>query len=383
MMTRAHRTGLAAALALAACFTGAAPAHAGEPGPDTLPINIVAVQTADVYDQAEALTKALRLALKIVPGWSLAEGDYSLEVLTLSLKCGDIPDAGCQSRIADQIKADRYIWGNVQKKGPLVTGQLHLWVRGRGTTSTPVEYSANLTEANDEALRKVAMDAIQSLTGGPPRGSIHIRAGTLSGQVFIDGQPAGALVHGEGTFPAPAGSHQILVKAPGHHDVESSVIVKPTAVADVTLTPMPIEAEKPMNWKRIGGFIGVGAGAAFGLVGLVGVLQVNGVRNDSQMEEYKGLYSGDVDICAKARGEAQVTPDPRPGADPDVARLCDKAATFELLQAIFFPLAAISAGVGVYLLATSSDADAQPATGWTIRPSIGTESGRLSATYRW
>ena len=34
------------------------------------------------------------------------EGDYSLEVLTLSLKCSEPPDANCQSRIADQIKSE-------------------------------------------------------------------------------------------------------------------------------------------------------------------------------------------------------------------------------------------------------------------------------------
>jgi len=38
-------------------------------------------------------------------------------VLTLSLKCAEPPDASCQSRIADQIKSDRYVWGTFQKKG--------------------------------------------------------------------------------------------------------------------------------------------------------------------------------------------------------------------------------------------------------------------------
>lgn len=368
-------------LALAACLTATHPVAAAEPGPDTLPINIVAVQTGDAYDNAESLTKALRVALKAVPGWSLAEGDYSLEVLTLSLKCGDVPDAACQSRIADQIKADRFIWGNVEKKGNNVSGQLHLWVRGQGTTSTPVEYSANLTEPNDEALGRVASDALTALTGGPPRGTIHVKAGTVSGQVFLDGQPVGALVNGEGTFPASAGPRRILVKAPGYLDVESSVVVKPTVTADVALTPLPATVHEPTNWRRVGGFVGLGGGVAFGAVGLVSLLQVNGVRNDTEFLQYaEGFSTSEPDVCGKAKAGVVLLGRPDPAAITD---LCDKAATFELLQAIFFPLAAVSGGVGIYLLATSGNAAPQPATGWTLRPSVGVDSGRLSATYRW
>lgn len=368
-------------LALAACLTAADPAAAAEPGPDTLPINIVAVQTGDAFDNAESLTKALRVALKAVPGWSLAEGDYSLEVLTLSLKCGDVPDAACQSRIADQIKADRFIWGNITKKGNNVSGQLHLWVRGQGTTSTPIEYSANLTEPNDEALARVANDALTALTGGPPRGTVHVKAGTVAGQVFIDGQPVGALVNGQGTFPASAGSRRILVKSPGYLDVESSVVVKPTVTADVSLTPLPVNVQEPTNWRRVGGFVGLGGGVAFGAVGLVSALQVLSVRNDDQFKAYaEGFSSSESDVCGKARDGVVLQNRPDPASIVD---LCDKSGTFEILQAIFFPLAAVSGGVGIYLLATSNSPPPQPTTGWTLRPSVGPDSGRLSATYRW
>jgi len=384
MMTRAQRTGLAAVLALAACLTPATPASAADPGPDTLPINIVAIQTSDAYDQAESLTKALRAALKAVPGWSLAVGDYSLEVLTLSLKCGDIPDAACQSRIADQIKADRYIWGNIEKKGTSAAGQLHLWVRGQGTTSTPVEYSANLTEPNDEALRKVAVDALQALTGGPPKGMIHVRAGNVSGQVFIDGSPVGPLVGGQATFPAPAGQHRVLVKSPGNLDVESQVVVKPTVTADVALTPLPATVEEPTNWKRIGGFVGLGAGVAFGAVGLVGSLRVNSIRNNPEMVDYKNRFGEDENACDAARANPRVDADGAPrGPNANVAKLCDQAGSFELVQLIFYPLAAVSGGVGIYLLATSGEGSSAPTTGWTVRPSVGMDSGRVNMTYRW
>jgi hypothetical protein len=385
MTTRAHRRGFFAAMALVACLGGAAaPVEAAEPGPDTLPISVIAVQTPDADDQAEALTKALRFAVKGMPGWSMAEGDYSLEVLTISLKCVEPPDATCQSRIADQIKADRYVWGIVKKKGAAeVTGDLFMWVRGQGTKKTSITYSANLTEANDEALRKIARDAIGELTGGPPKGMVHVKAGgAVEGQVFIDGQPAGALVNGEGTFPAPAGDHKIVVKAPGYSSVESPVAVKPAATAEVVVTMVPLETSTPINWKRIGGFAGIGAGVAFGVVGVVSSVRIGGLQKELD-DNYLGKapYTTEEDVC----GFAERDTDPgRKAENDDIKRICGDGKTFQVLQFIMYPLAAISAGAGVYLLMTSGGGAAEaPKTGWTITPKVGMESGKIDLTYRW
>src|SRR5262245_47852322 len=95
---------IAATFAAGACLASGTLAGGAEPGPDAIPVTVVAVQTADADDQAEALTKALRSAVRRMHGWSLGEGDYSLEVLVLSLKCSEPPDASCESRIADQIR---------------------------------------------------------------------------------------------------------------------------------------------------------------------------------------------------------------------------------------------------------------------------------------
>jgi len=112
-----------------ACLAGAIASAsstvlAADPGPDTLPVSVVSIQTNDADEQADSLTKALRSSIRQMPGWSLGEGDYSLEVITLVLKC-EPTDATCASRIADQIKADRYVWGVLKKKGPNVIGDLY------------------------------------------------------------------------------------------------------------------------------------------------------------------------------------------------------------------------------------------------------------------
>jgi hypothetical protein len=397
MTTRAPRKSLLATAAFVAILMGSAPASAADPGPDTLPISVIAIQTPDADDQAEALTKALRAAVKNLDGWSIAEGDFSLEVLTISLKCVEPPDAACQSRIADQIKADRYVWGIIKKKGTSIVGEINIWVRGQGTKSTKVEYSANLTEANDEALRRIARETLDTLTGGPPKGTVHVKAGKdVAGQVFIDGQPVGALVAGEGKFPFPAGAHKVVVKAPGYSSVESPIVVKAAGMSEVVVTLVPLEAEKPTNWRRIGGFVGIGAGAAFAVGGVVGTVKVLSIQKD--FDEFRqttrpgsalpNQYAFEQDICSFAASNARFSNgDPQiPSDQENIANLCGDASSFQILQFIMYPLAAVSAGAGVYLLMTSGSSapsDEAPKAGWKIEPKVGFDSGKIDVTYRW
>ena len=386
MKLRAGLGSLACVLALSAADAGRA--WAAEPGPDALPVTVVAMQVGndDTDEQAAALTRALRNSVRTSVGWSLGEGEYSLEVLRINLKCPEIPDPGCESRIADQIKADRFVWGVVTKKGDEVVGELHLWTRGKGSEKVEVRHSANLTEANDEALKTVANDLLAKLTGGPPKGSVKVTAGDVGGQVFVDGQPVGALTGGVGTFPIPVGSHKIVVKAPGYADAEGTVVVRPNATAEITLTPVAAEVKSDTNVRLIGGIAALGLGVGFGVVGVVSSLQVNGVQNDEGFDAYRQQFPSSSDVCDNAKnGDAPQVAVSGAASAGDVADMCDKAATFEILQAVFYGLAAVSGGVGIFLIATSgSDAEeAKPATGLTVQPRIGLDSGKVQLTYRW
>ncbi len=389
---RAPRYGLATTLALSAWMSVGA-AQASEPGPDTLPIHIISIQTMDADDQAEALTKSLRNAVRATPGWSQGEGDYSLEVLTLSLKCPDPPDAGCQSRIADQIRADRYVWGVLDKgKSGNVVGELHFWVRGKGTTNHKVDYSANLTESQDEALRKVAMESLNKLTDGPPKGEVKVKAGSVAGQVFVDGQPLGALTNGEGTFFVPSGTHKLVVKAAGYADMSSEITVKPNSPTDVVVAPVLAGDTSPRNWKRIGGFAAVGAGVAFGAVGLYGTIEVNRLNGlvhpetgDATLRRIRGAYPDSINVCDVATGDdTKSTPAMTPGDKSSyIAGFCDPGGTAQILQLVFYPLAAIAAGAGVYLIATSGSAKEKPKTGLMILPRVDRTGGKLDVGFRF
>jgi hypothetical protein len=355
----------------AALLTGTGRGLASEPGPNALPVNVVAVQTNDADDQAEALSKALRYAVRTMPGWSLANGDYSLEVLSLSLKCADPPDADCQSRIADQIKTDRYVWGNIAKRGADVHGALHLWVRGKGTAVVKVDYSANLTEANDEALRRVALDALTQLTGGPPKAPLHVHAGAEGGQVFVDGQPIGALKAGEGSFSVPIGPHKVTVKAIGYLDVDGQVVVGTTGAAEIALTMVRDGSGKPLSPRLWGGIGALGLGVASGVTGVVSSLQVNNVMNDAQFTAYRQTHTASSDICAPAS---------LPPAN--IVSLCNTGKTFQAMQIVFYPLAAVATGVGVYLLATAGKPPSK-SSGFRWAPQVGVGSASLDVSYAW
>ena len=347
-------------------------ALAAEPGADTLPINVIAIQTNDADDQAEALTKALRASVRAMPGWSLGEGDYSLEVLTLSLKCSDPPDANCQSRIADQIKSDRYVWGTLKKKGKNVAGEIHLWVRGKGTSNAPVDYSSNLTEANDDALKRIAGDAIAQLTGGPPKGGIHVRVGNVPGQVFVDGQPLGALKGGEGTFMVPSGPHKVTIKAIGFAGMETQVMVKPTgAPVEVNLAMLANgEGGAPSGWRRPVGFGAIGLGVVSAVVGIVSATQVASAQSTIDAKRKSTPQSASFDWCSDANAKT-----------PGSSDACSKGKTFQAMQIVYYPLAAVAGGAVFFLVATSGRS--APKTGLTFNPQIGPGVGKLDLAYTW
>ena len=378
MARRTHKTtkhwALATLAGAAALSTGITPVAASEPGPDALPMSVIAIQTNDADDQAEALSKALRTAVRTLPGWSLAAGDYSLEVLTLSLKCADPPDADCQSRIAEQLKTERFVWGTLSKEGANVRGSIHFWTRGKGTTDASVNYSANLTEANDDALRRIAEETMTQLTGGPPKGPLHVRAGTGVGQVFVDGQPVGALQAGDGRFFVPTGPHRVTVKASNYLDVEGQVAVNATTGAEIALTMVPDSSGRgvpPRVWFGAGA---LALGVVAGVTGIVSSVQVNDVVNNPRYTSFRQANPQSSDVCGLAAS-------PTHGA-PDVASLCNTGKTFQAMQIVAYPLAAVAAGVGVYLLATVGK-PAPKASGLRLNPQLNWSGASLDLSYDW
>jgi len=359
-------------------------------GADSLPITVLAVKTDDALQNASALTEAIRKAVRHSKGWSLGAGAQALEFLALQLKCAEPIDAACEARIADVIKADRFIWSVVAfaDDGKTVVGSVSFFERGKGTNKAPVRYSSNLTDANGDALAKIANDVVAAITGGAPKGALRITTQGVAAQLYVDGQASGALPTDGKTIQLPSGRHTVVARAPGHADAEMTVVIKPASTIEVSLKMEEVGESKPTDARMVGGFIGLGMGVAAGAVGLWGALEVNKVRNDEQFNAYALHFPKTDDVCEKAGAGVETTDALASASAAKVTDLCSKADSGEIVQAITFPIAAVAAGAGAYLLGTSSlfadgeDAGGEPSA-WSIEPIVGPRVQRVQLTYRF
>lgn len=82
-----------------------------------------------------------------------------------ALSCPRPPDSACLDRVSQQLEVDHYFWGTV-KTAPVadsVVAELHYWVRGEAEHVARETYSSNLTDQNDDALRRIAAQLIDHL----------------------------------------------------------------------------------------------------------------------------------------------------------------------------------------------------------------------------
>ena len=110
----------------------------------------------------------------------------------------------------------------------------------------------------------------------------------------------------------------------------------------------------PPNWARIGGVASVVAGAGFLGLFTASFLQVAAVDDDERYVAYRQSHPGSVDVCEDAAAGSS-------SEDRHVAGLCSKASTYEVLQVVSIPAAALAITGGILLIARSGEADAKQA----------------------
>ncbi|MBI3205900.1 MAG: PEGA domain-containing protein [Myxococcales bacterium] len=336
-------------------------------------VQVLAIGSDDAFEQAQALTIALKRAITRADGWALAKGDFSLEVMTAALGCPIPPDAGCQKKISEKVGSNRYIWGTLAKGGRKeVVAVLRLWENGEQKKDVQIKYASNLTDPSDDSLMGIASDAFGKLTG-EASGVVVVSAGNVSGKVFVDGREAGTVTDGRTELTLPSGEHKIVVKAEGFNDAVGTVTVRAGSSAEVTLNPTPAAAGKPGNGDPTGdagtggtskilGYIGVGVGGALMLTGGYFGIQTLGQIKDSAYEDYrKNVVPDGEDTCkyAEAKGEEKVV---------DV---CDRNKRDKTLFWVLTPVGAVLAGVGAYLLVSGGDEKAKSAKPARVQPMLG------------
>jgi len=330
-------------------------ARADAPGPNALPIQVIAIRSDDAEDQADALTAALRNRVRALRGFSLGDGDYALEVLTLGLKCGETPDDSCQIKIGNQIRADRFVWGSVRRSKNVkqVVAELHLWTRGRPSTKTEFTFSDNLTAPGDDGLRRLVDEALSVL--------LERKAPAASGSAA----PASRAAAPRAAMPASSGPPP------------SASTDTPADSADEGSASARSSLHNTLGWT------GVAVGGALIGAGIYSVIRVNSIESEDKVEHYRRGFAPDVDACERA--EAGVTSRIAGAATPgEMQDFCSSAKTFQALEFVFFGLGALSAGAGIYFLATDSGTSTARARSYfSVTPPLGRSGGRIQVGFRF
>src|SRR4051812_11860690 len=109
-------------------------ARADNSSAHSVAVAVLALDSDDAEEQADALTGALRAKIRNSQGWALVETQQSLGMLTAALRCPGKPiPADCEQRISEHLKTDRFIFGYVSK-GPQagqVTVEVHLYQKSK------------------------------------------------------------------------------------------------------------------------------------------------------------------------------------------------------------------------------------------------------------
>jgi hypothetical protein len=349
-------------------------ARADQPGAHTVPVAVLAFDSEDSEEQADAITGAVRSRVRAAPGWSLIETTQSLGMLTAAMKCPSRPPPECQQRIADQIKAERYIYGFVSK-GPLqgqVTAEIHLYQKGKADTVLKESYADNLKDANDDTLRKIATRIVERL-GGNAVGVVVVKTTEQNGEIIVDGEKHVPLAQGTARVELAAGGHAIELAPAGGAAVKRNVLVTAGRETVVEFTPQgavePPSEGSPTKTKKIIGGISMGVGVVLGAVAVYEAIHWAGLQSDGE---------------AQAKLVEKRTPEqPCREYDAKCQQIDKDSKTASALALTLGGVGVVAVGVGAFLFLSDSGgaektASAAPKPKTRLVPQIGTTSGGLT-----
>jgi len=351
-------------------------------------MQILAIRSDDAFEQADALTAALKRSVQRAPGWTLTAGEFSLEVLVAALDCAEPPDDACLAEIANRTKSQHFVYGSLYRIGKGVRAELHAWRAGKQKT-LQLDYSDNLVEPADDALINIARLALANLIA-LDAGKVEIEVDVDRSSIRWSGREVAVVTGGKGSLVLPAGKQTLTVKNEQYRDEKTTVDVVEGETATVSIRfvpPTPEElalAAPPVVEEETGGvstrlalgYTGVGLGAALLAGGVFAAVDVSGKSDDADLAEYRGSLAPNQDACVEARAGTEIPGAPPPGG---IADLCDSADTLTTLQYVFFGLGAAALGTGTYFL-LSGDDEEDVASGSALgKPQLRARVGQASA----
>lgn len=347
-------------------------ALADHPGAHTVPVAVLAFDSEDAEEQADAITGALRSRVRAAQGWSLIETTQSLGMMTAAFKCPSRPPPECQQRIAEQIKSERYMFGFVTK-GPSagqVTAEIHLYQKGKADTVLKETYADNLKDSNDDTLRKIAARIVERL-GGTAVGVIVVRASDQQGEVVVDGEKHVPLEKGTARIELAAGGHSVEVAPVGGPSSKRNVLVtagRETVVefAGAASTEPPPPESKVHARKIIGG-VSMGAGVVLGTIAVIELVRYLDLQSKGDAR------AGELDKNNTKYGSAECR-----DYDPECIQINKDSKVASGLAIGLAAGGAVALGVGAFLFfGDSGSSEKTAATKTRVIPTASASSGSL------
>jgi hypothetical protein len=362
------------------------PAAADSSTSHTVSVAVLAIDSDDAEEQADALTGALRSRVRASQGWSLIETTQSLGMIAAAFRCPVKPlSADCAGRVSEQLKVERYIYGYITK-GPQgqVTAELHLFQRGKPDTVAKESYTENLKDQNDDTLRKIAQRLLDRL-GGNAVGVVVVRFGSETGDVVIDGEKHVPLDRGTARVELSPGSHSVEVVAGGQPAQKRTILVTAGKESTVELTAAkapaetPPRAEKPFPTRKVIGVAAMALGVAGGALAIERLVKYNQLQNDLKNDPNYGpdkflKTNGTVDACDALLVDG--TPS---------ANACQKSKDAKAVSTVGIVSAAaggvfLLGGAYLFFFASGDDKEGTPQTGKAPKPVVTPTLGGLSVS---
>lgn len=401
-----------AAWLVSLCLLGASAASAQDAS--VVVLGLRSIEGDD--DVAATVTEALRAAASTVEGWQVQSRGPTMAQMSMAHGCDEM-DARCLVDIAEGLSVQHVVYGTVRRTSTReeydYVLSLSLFDAAAGSIENSLSETVTRDAVNGGTVSARAADLIAGLTGqetSQELGSVRVTLNVATdAHFYVDGQDAGQSRSGgfaqEGVA---AGTHTLQVEAEGYHDFETTFEVVAGAPATVSVNLLPTQpAEGPPAafdtqftsdmptdvqgdaWLGYS-LLGVSALSLFGTA--VSWTVINNINENPQFRAYSNrVYLGNerreagiapvTDVCE----EALVNGSPYSTDLGDIQDMCRDGRTFEVLQWVFLGMAAISGGVGTYVLVDGVDTFGSSSTGpsLALRPRVGLNSAHVDAQLRF
>lgn len=371
-------------------------------------VTILGLRSATADEQmAEDVTDALRRAASATSrgGIAVSTRENQLSQLLVVFDCED-PTPSCMQEIGRSLNSQRLIYGLVEPESGRANSGYALTLRYFNVETGQVE--RDLREViprniGDQALADQASRFFNALIGAARRGELAVRSNVEGARVRIGTRDVGTTtrqalvirdlepgevsleVSREGyepfrrTVTIDAGQTRTVEaelsplerRARGEPSIGGTGDVEPPG-GEEPLPPPPPPRHRTLAWI---GYTLIGVAAGLGGLGLWSSIEVDQARSDDTLRA--NFRQGD-NICDTNPLESDLG-----YTVEDAQAMCDDAGLFEVLQFVFYGLAAVTVGFGIWVVVRETRRGreaADEALRLTIEPVALREGGALTAT---